>query len=32
VKRPFLVDSVMDFAWIGLDRVRAGERVQRSGR
>jgi AcrR family transcriptional regulator len=29
VKRPFLVDSVMDFAWIGLDRVRAGERVQR---
>jgi AcrR family transcriptional regulator len=29
VERPFLVDSVMDFAWIGLDRVRAGERTKR---
>lgn len=29
VKREFLVDSVMDFAWIGLERVRGGERVRR---
>jgi AcrR family transcriptional regulator len=29
VERPFLVDSVMDFAWIGLERVRGGERVKR---
>jgi AcrR family transcriptional regulator len=27
VKRQFLVDSVMDFAWLGLERVRGGERV-----
>jgi AcrR family transcriptional regulator len=29
VKREFVVDSVMDFAWIGLERVRGGERVKR---
>jgi AcrR family transcriptional regulator len=29
VKRQFLVDCVMDFAWIGLERVRGGERVKR---
>jgi AcrR family transcriptional regulator len=29
VKRQFLVDSVMDFAWLGLERVRGGERVTR---
>ena len=29
VKRAFVVDCVMDFAWIGLERVRAGERVKR---
>jgi AcrR family transcriptional regulator len=29
VKRPFVVDSVMDFAWVGLERVRGGERVKR---
>jgi AcrR family transcriptional regulator len=29
VKRQFVVDCVMDFAWIGLERVRAGERVGR---
>ena len=29
VKRKFLVDCVMDFAWIGLERVRAGERIGR---
>jgi AcrR family transcriptional regulator len=29
VKREFLVDCVMDFAWIGLERVRGGERVKR---
>jgi AcrR family transcriptional regulator len=29
VKRRFLVDCVMDFAWIGLERVRGGERVKR---
>jgi AcrR family transcriptional regulator len=27
VKRVFLVDCVMDFAWLGLERVRGGERV-----
>ena len=29
VKREFLVDSVMDFAWLGLERVRGGERIRR---
>jgi AcrR family transcriptional regulator len=29
VKREFLVDCVMDFAWVGLERVRGGERVKR---
>jgi AcrR family transcriptional regulator len=29
VKRVFLVDCVMDFAWLGLERVRGGERVTR---
>jgi AcrR family transcriptional regulator len=29
VKRQFIVDCVMDFAWIGLERVRGGERVKR---
>jgi AcrR family transcriptional regulator len=29
VGRPYVVDCVMDFAWIGLERVRAGERVKR---
>ena len=29
VKREFLVDCVMDFAWLGLERVRAGERATR---
>lgn len=29
VKREFLVDCVMDFAWLGLERVRGGERVKR---
>jgi AcrR family transcriptional regulator len=29
VERPFVVDCVMDFAWIGLERVRGGERVKR---
>jgi AcrR family transcriptional regulator len=29
VERPYVVDCVMDFAWIGLERVRAGERVKR---
>jgi len=29
VKREALVDSVMDFAWLGLERVRGGERVTR---
>jgi AcrR family transcriptional regulator len=29
VKRAYVVDCVMDFAWIGLERVRAGERVKR---
>jgi hypothetical protein len=29
VARAFLVDCVMDFAWLGLERVRAGERVTR---
>ena len=29
VKRAFVVDCVMDFAWLGLERVRAGERVER---
>src|SRR4051812_6004230 len=28
VKREFLVDCVMDFAWLGLERVRGGERVR----
>jgi len=27
VKRVFVVDAVMDFAWLGLERVRAGERA-----
>jgi AcrR family transcriptional regulator len=27
VKRAFVVDAVMDFAWLGLERVRAGERA-----
>jgi hypothetical protein len=27
VKRAFVVDCVMDFAWLGLERVRAGERA-----
>lgn len=30
VPRAELVDAVMDFAWIGLERVRAGERAPRS--
>jgi AcrR family transcriptional regulator len=29
VKREFLVDCVMDFAWLGLERVRGGERISR---
>ena len=29
VERAHVVDCVMDFAWIGLERVRAGERVKR---
>jgi AcrR family transcriptional regulator len=29
VKRQFVVDCVMDFAWLGLERVRGGERVER---
>jgi AcrR family transcriptional regulator len=29
VERAFVVDSVMDFAWLGLERVRGGERVKR---
>jgi hypothetical protein len=29
VKREFLVDCVMDFAWLGLERVRGGERITR---
>jgi AcrR family transcriptional regulator len=29
VERAFVVDCVMDFAWIGLERVRGGERVKR---
>jgi AcrR family transcriptional regulator len=29
VERAYVVDCVMDFAWIGLERVRAGERVKR---
>ena len=29
VKREFLVDAVMDFSWIGLERVRGGERAKR---
>jgi AcrR family transcriptional regulator len=29
VKREFLVDCVMDFAWLGLERVRGGERIKR---
>jgi AcrR family transcriptional regulator len=29
VERQFVVDCVMDFAWIGLERVRGGERVKR---
>jgi AcrR family transcriptional regulator len=28
VKREYLVDCVMDFAWLGLERVRAGERIK----
>src|SRR3954451_4923404 len=29
VKREFLVACVMDFAWLGLERVRGGERISR---
>jgi AcrR family transcriptional regulator len=29
VQRAFVVDCVMDFAWLGLERVRGGERAQR---
>jgi AcrR family transcriptional regulator len=29
VRRTFIVDCVMDFAWLGLERVRGGERVKR---
>jgi AcrR family transcriptional regulator len=29
VERKFLVDCVMDFAWLGLERVRGGERITR---
>ena len=29
VEREVLVESVMDFAWLGLERVRAGERIKR---
>jgi AcrR family transcriptional regulator len=29
VEREFLVDCVMDFAWLGLERVRGGERIKR---
>ena len=29
VPREVLVDRVMDFAWIGLERLRAGERSSR---
>jgi hypothetical protein len=29
VERAFVVDCVMDFAWIGLERVRGGEWVKR---
>jgi AcrR family transcriptional regulator len=29
VERQFIVDCVMDFAWLGLERVRGGERVKR---
>jgi hypothetical protein len=29
VKREFIVDCVMDYAWLGLERVRGGERVKR---
>lgn len=29
VERKFVVDAVMDFAWIGLERIRAGERIKR---
>jgi hypothetical protein len=28
VERAFVVDRVMEFSWIGLDRVRAGERAR----
>jgi AcrR family transcriptional regulator len=28
VTREYLVDRVMDFAWLGLERVRAGERIK----
>jgi AcrR family transcriptional regulator len=31
VPRAELVDSVMDFAWLGLERLRAGERAGRGG-
>jgi hypothetical protein len=30
VPRAELVDAVMDFAWIGLERMRAGERARRA--
>ena len=29
VQRAFVVDCVMDFAWLGLERVRGGERIKR---
>jgi AcrR family transcriptional regulator len=29
VERSFVVDCVMDFAWLGLERIRAGERAGR---
>jgi hypothetical protein len=32
VERHFVVDCVMDFAWLGLERVRGGERIEREQR
>lgn len=29
VKREFVVDAVMDFAWIGLERIRGGEHIKK---
>jgi hypothetical protein len=29
IPRERITDAVMDFAWVGLDRLRAGERVSR---